>query len=486
MSDPVFPVILSGGSGSRLWPLSRETHPKQLLALTGERTLLQATVQRLGSLAGLNAPLVVCNEAHRFTVAEQFGAIGATPAAILLEPAVRSTAPAVAAAALEAQAQCGGDDPILLVAPTDHVIGDSGKFAQAVREALGEAAAGRLVAFGVPAAGPETGYGYIQAGDPAGASGTGRVVRHFVEKPGADEAAALIGAGDCYWNCGLFAFGAARYLQELERHAAPVLEAVREAYGNATSDLGFTRLGTESFSRAPTLSVDRAVMERTSDAVVVPLGTRWSDVGSWAALADWSGHAKKDGFGNVTQGDVVLRDTKNVYAHGETRLVTVLGAEDLVIVDTPDALLVADKDAAQDTRQLVEQLKKDGRGECRHPRKVYRPWGHYDSVHRGDRFQVKHLIVLPGRRLSLQSHRHRAEHWVVVRGTARVTRGEETFTLSENESTYIPRGMKHRLENPAEIPLELIEVQSGDRLDEDDIIRHEDAYGRSGPNAPDA
>lgn len=484
MSSPVFPVILSGGSGSRLWPLSREAYPKQLIALVDEHTLLQATARRLEAVEGLRPPLVVCNEEHRFMVAEQLRDIGATPAAILLEPTARNTAPAIAAAAMESLAQCGdGDEPVLLVMPTDHIVRDAGKFAQAARAAVREAAEGRLATFGAAPAYPETGYGYIQAGAPTGASAEGRIVERFVEKPTADAAAALIEAGDCYWNCGMFAFGAARYLRELERHAAAVLEAVREAHGKAAPDLGFLRLDAESFARSPAISVDYAVMERTSDAVVVPLGTHWSDVGSWSALAELSGPAEKDASGNVVRGDVVLQDARNVYARGETRLVAALGVEDLVIVDTPDALLVAGKDATQDTKKLVEQLRRDGRDECRHHRKVYRPWGHYDSVHRGERFQVKHIIVLPGRQLSLQSHRHRAEHWIVVRGTARVTRGEEVFLLSENESTYIPRGTRHRLENPGETPLELIEVQSGDYLGEDDITRYEDAYGRSAPEA---
>lgn len=487
MSGSIFPVVLSGGAGSRLWPLSREAYPKQLIALVEERTLLQATVQRLESVDNVQPPIVVCNEEHRFMVSEQLEAVGVTPAAVLLEPAARDTAPAIASAALEALARCeDGEDPILLVMPTDHIVRDTEKFAHAVQEAVREAARDRLVALGATPVHPETGYGYIKAGPPTGTSGEGRTVERFVEKPDAASAAALIEAGDCYWNSGMFVFGTARYLRELGRHASPILEAVREAHGNAAPDLGFLRLDAESFARSPALSVDRAVMERASDAVVVPLGTHWSDVGSWAALAELPGHAGKDESGNITQGDVVLRGAKNVYARGETRLVTALGVEDLVIVDTPDALLVAGKDAVRDTGELVEQLKRAGRDECRHHRKVYRPWGHYDSVHGGEHFQVKHITVLPGRQLSLQSHRRRAEHWVVIRGTARVTRGGETFTLSENESTYIPQGTKHRLENPAETPLELIEVQSGDYLGEDDITRYGDLYGRSEPDSPDS
>ena len=484
--NAVYPVILSGGAGSRLWPLSREAHPKQLIALVDDHTLLQATARRLEALDRLRPPIVICNEKHRFMVAEQLRDIEAPPAAILLEPTARNTAPAIACAALEALSQGGGsDEPILLVMPTDHVIRDAGRFAQAAREAILEATEGRLVTFGATPTYPETGYGYIKADSPTGVSEGGRAVERFVEKPDAGEAAALIDAGGCYWNCGMFVFGANRYLRELERYAPSVLEAVREAHERAVEDLGFLRLDAESFERSPSISVDYAVMERTSDAVVVPLGTDWSDVGSWTALADLSESVEKDEVGNATQGDVVLQDVRNTYARGETRLVAALGVEGLIIVDTPDALLIASKDAAQNTKHLVENLKREGRDECRQHRKVYRPWGNYDSVHEGDRFKVKHIIVRPGQQLSLQAHRHRAEHWVVVRGTAKVTRGEETFMLSENESTFIPRGAKHRLENPTDAPLELIEVQSGDYLGEDDITRFEDVYGRSDPDSPD-
>ncbi len=480
------PVILSGGSGSRLWPLSREAYPKQLIALTGERTLLQDTARRLDAVDGARRPIVVCNERHRFMVAEQLRDVEITPAAILLEPVARNTAPAIACAALEALSQNDrDDDPLLLVMPTDHVIQDAEKFARAVQAAAREATRGRLVTFGATPDHPETGYGYIQAGSPTDASGEARIVERFVEKPAVDEAARLIDAGDCYWNCGMFVFAASRYLAELERHAPGVLEAAREAYERKAPDLEFSRLDAESFGRSPSISVDYAVMEHAADVAVAPLGTDWSDVGSWTALADLSGPDERDENGNVTRGDVALLDARDVYARSESRLVTALGVEDLVIVDTPDALLVAGKDAAQDAKRLVERLKRADREECLHHRKVYRPWGHYDSVHEGDRFKVKHIIVNPGQRLSLQAHRHRAEHWVVVRGVARVTRGDETFTLSENESTFIPRGARHRLENPGEEPLELIEVQSGSYLGEDDISRFEDAYGRSGSSSPD-
>ena len=482
MSGSVFPVILSGGTGSRLWPLSREAYPKQLIALLGEHTLLQTTVQRLEAIGDLSPPIVVCNEDHRFMVAEQLQAIGVTPAAILLEPAARNTAPAIASAALEALSRHNtGDDPILLIMPTDHVIRNVEKFAHAVRNAAQEAVAGRLVTFGAAPAYPETGYGYIKAGPPTGTSEKGQVVECFVEKPDANDAATLIEAGNCYWNSGIFVFGATRYLRELKEYAAPVLEAIGKAHENAVPDLGFLRLDAKSFAQSPTISVDYAVMEHTSDAVVVPLDTSWSDVGSWAALADLSGRTEKDSLGNVVRGDVILQDSRNIYARAESRLVAVLGVEDLVIVDTADALLVAKKNAAQDTKKLVEKLKQADRDECQHHRKVYRPWGHYDLVHSGDRFKVKHITINPGQRLSLQAHQHRAEHWIVVCGTAQVTRGDETFTLSENESTYIPRNTKHRLANPTETLLELIEVQSGDYLGEDDITRFDDAYGRSSP-----
>ena len=482
MRRPVFPVVLSGGTGSRLWPLSRETYPKQLIALVDEHTLLQATALRLATLEDLRPPIVVCNEEHRFMVAEQLQAVGTTPDAILLEPMARNTAPAIAAAALEALSLCGEDDePILLVMPTDHVIRDNEKFACAVREAVREAAAGKLAAFGAAADYAETGYGYIKAGPATGAGKNARVVEAFVEKPGREEAAALIEAGDCYWNSGMFVFGARRYLEELGRHAAPIREAAQKAHENAEQDLDFLRLDAACFAEAPNLSVDYAVMEHTADAVVVPFDAGWSDIGSWSALMELSALARKDEAGNVVQGDAVLRDTRDTYVRADGRVVAALGVANLVIVDTPDALLVADRNATQDTRKIVEELRQAGRDEHRFHRRVYRPWGHYERVDGGEGFQVKRLTLRPGGRLSLQMHRQRAEHWVVVRGTAKVTRGEETFLLSENQSTYIPQGTRHRLENPTEEALDLIEVQSGSYLGEDDIVRFEDIYGRSSP-----
>ena len=483
MNPTVFPVILSGGTGSRLWPLSRELHPKQLIALVDEHTLLQATVRRLASLAGaVRPPIVVSNEAHRFMVAEQLAAADAEPSAVLLEPVGRNTAPAVAAAALEALGRCDdGGDPLLLVLPADHVIRDEARFAGAVRHAVREAERGTIALLGVVPAYPETGYGYIMAGGPAGPGSVARVVERFVEKPDAAAAAAWIEAGSCFWNSGMFVFRAKRYIRELGIHAPAVIEAVERAHERAVPDLGFLRLDAESFIRSPAVSVDHAVMEHTSGAVVVPFDAGWSDVGSWASLSELSA---EDEVGNVVEGDAILHEARNTFIRGEDRMVAAVGVADLVIVDTPDAVLVAGKRAAQDVKKVVERLEDANRGEHRTHRKVYRPWGNYDSVRTGEGFKVKHLVVQPGQRLSLQSHRHRAEHWVVVRGVARVTRGEETFTLEANESTYIPRHAKHRLENPGTAPLEIIEVQTGSYLEEDDIQRFDDVYGRAdGPSA---
>ena len=476
MNPPVVPIILSGGAGSRLWPLSREHHPKQLIALLDEHTLLQATAQRLAAFDHPRAPIVVCNDEHRFMVAEQLRAIGVTPAAILLEPVARSTAPAIAAAALEALAQCNqGEEPILLILPADHVIRGETQFAGAVRAAVREAAAGKLVTFGVPPAYAETGYGYIRAGSPTGVSEEARVVDGFVEKPDADYAAAWVDAGGYYWNSGMFVFGARRYLQELGAHAASIRDAVTTAHEKAVQDLAFLRLDAEAFAESPAVSVDYAVMEHTSNAVVVPLDAGWSDIGSWAALSSLLG---RDEDGNTTQGDVVLEGARNTYVFGGERVVAAVGVADCVIVDTADAVLVADKSSVQDVKRVVEQLKSLGRDEYKIHRKVNRPWGAYDVVHGGHGFKIKHITVNPGQRLSLQMHHYRAEHWIVVRGIARVTRGDETFMVSENQSTYIPRRVRHRLENPGTAPLELIEVQSGAYLGEDDIIRFKDAYGR--------
>ncbi len=464
------PVILSGGAGTRLWPLSRELHPKQLLPLVGQHTLLQQTVQRLAGLETA-APILVCNEAHRFLVAEQLRAIGCEPGAIVLEPAGRSTAPAIALAA-HAQLAGAGGDALLLVLPADHVIRDVAAFQAAVRIAVGAARADYLVSFGIVPAGAETGYGYIRRGTVAG--GAFRIAE-FVEKPDRARAERFVASGEYYWNSGMFLFRAGRYLEELERHAADIAGACRAAYAGAVCDLDFTRVDGPSFESCRSDSIDYAVMERTGDAVVVPLDAGWSDVGSWDAL-----HAASDpdADGNVLRGDVLALETRGCYVYSEDRLVTTLGLHDHVVVETKDAVLVAPRARAQDVKQLVARLKSEGRYEHSLHREVFRPWGSYDSIDGGERFQVKRLIVRPGGVLSLQMHHHRAEHWVVVSGTARITRGEETFLLEENQSTYIPVGVRHRIENPGRIPLHIIEVQSGAYLGEDDIVRLEDRYGR--------
>ena len=477
MSHSVYPVILSGGAGTRLWPLSREHHPKQLIALLDDDTLLQATARRLAFVEDAQRPIVVCNEEHRFVVAEQLRAVGVSPGAIVLEPMARDTAPAIAAAAIEALARCReGDDPVLLVLPSDHVIRDDARFADAVRLASREAVRGGLVAFGVVPTYAEIGYGYIIAGDHTGAVRDVRPVVRFREKPNAETAASWIASGNCYWNSGMFVFGARSFLRELGVHAPAIRSAVEKAHEHAVPDLGFLRLDAEAFGQSPAVSVDYAVMEPTSNASVVPLDAGWQDVGSWASLAALS---HSDEAGNVVQGDAVVQSTRNTFIHSNSRLVATVGVKDLVIVDTTDAVLVADRNAGQDVKAVVRQLERIGRDEHRTHRRVFRPWGSYDSVHEGKGFKVKHITVQPGQRLSLQSHRQRAEHWIVVRGVARVTRNAETFLVRENQSTFIPKGTRHRLENPGESPLELVEVQTGDYLGEDDIVRFEDAYGRA-------
>ena len=474
---PTVPVILSGGAGTRLWPLSREYHPKQLIAIAGEHTLLQATARRLASIEGAGPPVVVCNETHRFMVAEQLRTAGVTPAAIVLESAGRGTAAAVAAAASEALARRPeGGEPILLVLPADHVVRDLVRLARAVQAGVEEAAAGGLVLFGVAPHRAESGYGYIRAGAPTGTSGVARAVDGFVEKPDAERAAGFVETGRHYWNSGMFVFGASRFLDELGLHAPAVRDAVGEAHARAARDLDFLRLDAESFARSPAISVDHAVMERTSNAVMVRLDAGWSDVGSWSTLAELG---TGDAAGNVVHGDVILERTRDTFVRGEDRLVAVVGMTECVIVDTADALLVAARGAVQDVGRIVAELRRSGRDEARSHRKTYRPWGSYDAVHAGDGFKVKHLVIDPGQRLSLQVHRHRSEHWIVVRGVARVTRGDSTYALRENESTWIPRGVVHRLENRGTAPLEIIEVQSGPYLGEDDIERLDDAYGRT-------
>ena len=470
------PVILSGGSGTRLWPLSREFYPKQFLPLVGERTMVQETALRVAGLPSLGAPIVVCNEEHRFMMAEQLRQVGVTPQAIVLEPVGRNTAPAVAVAAmaaLDAVGAGGDDDPVLLVLPADHVIRDVAAFRRAVADAIPAAREGRLVTFGIVPKAPETGYGYIRKGAGAGAVVP---VAEFVEKPDAARAAAFIESGEYLWNSGMFLLSARRYLEELARLAPAIREACQKAYAGASRDLDFTRLPRDLFAACPSDSIDYAVMEKTDAAAVIPLDAGWSDVGSWASLQD---ALPRDARRNVTHGDIVAVDSENCLLYSSGRLVAVVGLSDHVVVETKDAVLVAPRDRVQDVKKLVQALKEQGRSEPGLHREVFRPWGSYDSVDAGDRFQVKRLSVKPGASMSLQMHHHRAEHWIVVSGTARITCNDKTFLLSENESTFIPIGATHRIENPGKVPLHIIEVQSGSYLGEDDIVRYEDRYGRS-------
>jgi mannose-1-phosphate guanylyltransferase/mannose-6-phosphate isomerase len=469
----LIPVILSGGSGTRLWPLSRELYPKQLLPLVGNRTMLQETVARVRGLGEVAAPVAVCNESHRFMVAEQLRDFGVTPAAIVLEPRGRNTAPAVAVAALASLEACAPEvDPVLLVLPADHVIRDIAAFQAAVVAGRVAADAGKLVTFGVVPGRPETGYGYIRRSN---GSGPAYPVAEFVEKPDHETAVKYVASGEYFWNSGMFMFRARVYLEELKRHAPAILAACESAVTAASRDLDFTRLDPAAFAACPSDSIDYAVMEKTREAVVVPLDAGWSDVGSWSALQD---ALPTDASGNVTAGDVITEATTGSYLHSTSRLIAAVGLRDHVVVETKDAVLVAPRDRVQDVKALVAQLKERGRYETSLHREVFRPWGSYDSVDHGERFQVKRLVVKPGASMSLQLHHHRAEHWIVVSGTARITRGEETFLLGENESTFIPMGTKHRIEIPGKVTLHIIEVQSGSYLGEDDIVRFEDRYGR--------
>jgi len=462
------PVLLSGGSGTRLWPLSREAYPKQFLPLAGEHTMLQDTWRRIAPLAA-SAPIVVANEEHRFLAAEQLRLVGVEHSDIVLEPVGRNTAPAIAAAALQAMA--GGEDPLLLVLPSDHVVRDEAGFREAVLAAAPAAEAGALVTFGIVPSAPETGFGYIQAGPGEGV----RPVLRFVEKPDAATAQGYLQAGGYFWNSGMFLFRASRYLAELERFRPDIVAAVRRAFDAAARDGDFIRLDREAFAACPSDSIDYAVMEKTADARVLPVDFGWNDVGSWSALWEVS---EQDGDGNARHGDVIAVDSRNSYAYAR-RLVALVGVDDLVVVETDDAVLVAHKDRVQQVKDVVARLKSDQRSHAVLHREVHRPWGSYDSIDQDDGFQVKRIKVKPGARLSLQSHKCRAEHWIVVRGTARVTRDNDVFELHANQSTYIPLGAKHRLENPGTEMLELIEVQSGSYLGEDDIVRYEDVYGRS-------
>ena len=473
----IYPVILSGGSGTRLWPLSRASLPKQLLALNGERTMIQDTVLR-AQFEGAEAPLLLCSEAHRFLVAEQMQEIGVTPGAIVLEPVGRNTAAAAAAASL----MIAERDPlgVVILLPSDHVVADSLKFEEALAVATDAARAGSIVTFGMKPTAPETGYGYVHRGDALGGGRGAYRVRRFVEKPDATTAADYLADGGFFWNSGMFVFRAGVLIDELGRHAPQILAAAREALVKARRDADFVRLDADAFARAPNISLDYAIMEKTDRAAVVPCDIGWSDVGAWSAL--WQ-ICDQDAQDNVLLGDVIVHDSSGSYVHSRRRLTALVGVRDLVVVDTDDAVLVADKSRAQDVKAVVDRLKSDGRSEHSEHKKVFRPWGSYETIDLGPRHQVKHIVVRPGGRLSLQMHHKRAEHWVVVEGVAQVTVGENVSILRENESVFNPLGEKHRLENHGDKPLRLIEVQCGGYLGEDDIVRFEDVYGRAPAHA---
>ena len=483
--ESLAPVILSGGSGTRLWPLSREKYPKQLLPLIGNDSLLQATVRRMEGLTGIKveAPLVVCNEEYRFIIAEQLRLMG-IKGNLLLEPVGRNTAPALTLAALAVTRE--GEDPVLLVMPADHVIVNTALFQAAVKKAVMLAAEGAVVTFGIVPDSPETGYGYIQAGDEVtGNEGVCRIAR-FVEKPDLISAQAYLDSGSHFWNSGLFLMRASVWLSAIGTCRQDVLAACNAAWENGSVDGDFLRVSKEAFSSCPNDSIDYAVMERIGTGnsalppgMLIPLSAGWSDVGAWDSL--WQ-VLLKDPQGNVAQGDVLLHECNNTLVMSEHRLVACVGVEDMVVIETSDAILVAHMKETQHVKKVVDSLKRQGRPESELHRKVFRPWGWYDGVDAGERFQVKRIVVKPGAALSLQMHHHRAEHWIVVSGTAQVTRGDSSYLVSENESTFIPLGTRHRLENPGCVPLEMIEVQSGSYLGEDDIVRFEDIYGRKEAN----
>ncbi len=471
----IFPVILSGGSGTRLWPLSRAMYPKQFIRFNGQKeSFLQATLHRLSPAKGFEKPIILCNNDHRFLVKTELESAGIVPSKIVLEPVARNTAPAIAVAALIAVRE--KPEAVIAVMPSDHAMVDTEKFAEAVRRASTIAATGKLVLFGIQPAGPHTGYGYIKAGGNLdGFEHAALKVDGFTEKPNTAKATEYLAAGNYFWNSGIFVLHARTFLEELQRLSPDVLAAASAALERVTEDLGFKRLDAEEFAKAPNISIDYAVMEKTAAAAMLPIDVGWNDVGAWSSLWDL---APRNQQGNYAFGDAVMEDTHNCYVHAEKKLVATIGVEDLIIVDTPDALLVADKSRSEDVGKIVKRLKLEKRREPESHLRDYRPWGYFESLNMGPRFQVKKLHVNPGAKLSMQRHHHRSEHWIVVQGTAKVVIGETEKLVRENESVYIFATQWHRLENPGKVPLELIEVQIGTYLGEDDIERTEDVYGR--------
>jgi mannose-1-phosphate guanylyltransferase/mannose-6-phosphate isomerase len=467
----IIPVILSGGSGTRLWPLSRKQYPKQYLPLSGDNTMLQDTILRLNGLDNFADPIIICNAGHRFLVIEQCQQIGIKSPTILLEPVGRNTAPAIAAAAIQSLKLT--DDAVLLVLPADHVIQDIEGFHQAINIANQQAQSGKLATFGIVPTDANIGYGYIKSSKESN-NGAHRV-EEFVEKPDLKTAEFYVEQGNYLWNSGMFMFQARTIIDELTTHAPNIVASVNNAVNNATQDLDFIHLEKQAFESSPSGSIDYALMEKSNNVVVVPLDAQWNDIGAWSALYDIG---KKDSQGNVIKGDVITQDTTNTYINADHHMVAAIGVDNLIIIDTPDATFIATKDKAQEVKSIVESLQASGRCETSAHRKVYRPWGWYDSIESGEYFQVKRLHVKPGAKLSLQMHYKRAEHWVVVSGSANVTNGEQTFTLEKGESTFIPLEVTHALENTTNEPLEIIEVQSGTYLGEDDIVRFKDRYGR--------